>query len=91
MLLLGRIFGWLLVLAGLGLLLPYVGAWAEAGRLLPIAVFDMWHGADEAMLAFMQRAVANRISDAMLSGWTSAVLIIVGGVFIFGCRRPARR
>lgn len=92
MLLIGRIFGWFMVLVGALLLLRYYSEWSATGHMIPVAMNDLWHSSDNLMLNFMERSVLKRFSAAMVSGWTAALLIIFGVLLVWGCRRgPARR
>jgi len=88
--LIGRIAGWIMALAGAGLLLRYFSEAGDTGRFFPLAVSDMWRGADDAMLHFMERSMMERLSSAMFSGWTASLLIIFGLVLIYGCREKRR-
>jgi hypothetical protein len=88
--LIGRIAGWIMVLAGASLLLRYFSEAGETGRFVPVAMSDFWHGADAAMVHFMAGALLDRLYSAMFSTWVGALLIIFGLVLIYGCRENRR-
>jgi hypothetical protein len=91
MLLVGRISGWFMVLGGVFLLVRYFSQWAAAGRLMPVAMSDLWNSSDNLMLTFMEKSVADQFSAAMVSAWTAALLIIFGTLLVWGCRRGPKQ
>jgi hypothetical protein len=95
-----RVIGWLLVLAGLAVLVRDAIAWFETRVWMPIAVGQLWYDLDRSSLnlaqAVIQRYVAAFLWDQVivrvLLCWAFAVLIGLGAVILLlARRRPATR
>ena len=80
----GRIVGWAMVIAGTGLLVRYLTEWESAGRSIPTAFTDLWHGSD--LASYTTGSAMDKLSSVMLSGPVAALLIIFGIVLVWGCR-----
>ncbi len=95
-----RVIGWILLLAGLSVLVRDVIAGFDAGAWRPIAVGQLWYDLDRSSLnlaqAVTQRYVSpflwNRIVVSVLLSWASAVLIGFGALVLVLARprRPRR-
>jgi hypothetical protein len=94
-----RIIGWILFLAGLSVLLRDAIAWFNTKVWMPIALGQLWYDLDRSSLnltqAVIQRYVSpflwDRIIIQILRCWTFAVLVGVGAVILLLARkrRPA--
>jgi hypothetical protein len=84
----GRIFGWLMLLSGIGLLVRYYTESAEMGRLVPKVVAEASNGTAAWVGQITQGSFLAKLSAMMLSGWTGALLILFGILLVWGCRRP---
>jgi len=92
-----RVIGWVLLLAGLSVLVRDVIASFDTGVWRPIAVGQLWYDFDRSSLnlsqAVIQRYVSpflwNRIVVPVLVSWASAVLIGLGAVVLV-LTRPRR-
>ena len=89
--LIGRIFGWVMLLSGISLLVRYYNESAEMGRLVPKALSEMSYGANAWVLEIAGRSFLAELSAVMVSGWTAALLILFGILLVWGCRRPKLR
>ena len=97
----GRIIGWILLLAAAVVLLRDLIAWFDTGGLAPIAAGQVWGDIHRSSLALVQsgieRSVAPWLWDpvlaAILSWWAVPVLAIPGLLFLraFRARRGRRR
>src|SRR5579872_5047239 len=98
----GRVIGWLLLLAGLIVLGRDLLGWADTGQFVPIAAGQLWFNLDHASLnlaqAVIQRYVAawlwDPVIETVLLWWAVPVLAVPGLVLLMLCRRrgqPRRR
>jgi hypothetical protein len=84
----GRIFGWLMLLSGIGLLVRYYTQSAEMAQLAPKVVTEMTSGTAGWVRQIVEGTFLAKLSAMMLSGWTGALLILFGILLVWGCRRP---
>jgi hypothetical protein len=79
----GRLLGWLLLLAGLSVVLRDVLVWLDTGRWLPLSLAEgsRLFGAGH----------IDGITAVPLAVWTAPVLIVLGAALLLLCRRPGRR
>jgi hypothetical protein len=96
-LILWRIIGWLLLLAGAAVLARDVAAYFDGHLWAPIVLGQLWYELDRSSLnlaqAVIQRYVSpvlwDRIVVAVLLCWAWAVLLVLGGVVLV-LARPRR-
>ncbi len=97
----GRMIGWLLVLAALVVLGRDVIAWHETGSFEPVVIGKLWYDLHPASLnliqAVIQRYVIPGLWDpvivTVLLWWAAPVLAVIGLllVWLFRARRGRRR
>jgi hypothetical protein len=91
----GRLLGWLLLLAALAVLGRDLIAWHATGHFVPIATGQLWYDLDRGSLnlaqAAIQRHVAtwlwNPVVTTILSFWAVLVLAVPGLLLLWACRR----
>ncbi|MBV8735960.1 MAG: hypothetical protein JO007_01630 [Alphaproteobacteria bacterium] len=94
-----RIIGWILFLAGLSVLARDALAWFDTKVWMPIAVGQLWYALDRSSLnlvqAVIQRYVASflwdRIIIHILLCWAFAVLIGLGALILLVARQRGPR
>ena len=92
---LGRLLGWLIVLAGLAVLARDMMVGVSTGQWAPIALGQLWFDIDKSSLNLVQAVVQRYISpvlwDPVIVGllycWAFAVLLILGAILISIFRR----
>ena len=90
-----RAIGWILILAGLAVLVRDTVAWLDSKVWIPIAVGQLWYDIDRSSLnlvqAVIQRYVSpllwNRIIVLILLCWAFAVLIGLGALILVLARK----
>jgi hypothetical protein len=97
----GRVIGAVIFLAGLGVLVRDGLIWLDAGRWVPLTLGEMWYGLDRASFDLAEAASARYLSaliwspgvTTLLDLWMFAVLIVIGGTLFCLCRErdPRRR
>jgi hypothetical protein len=98
----GRVIGWLLLLAALTVLGRDLIGWADTGEFAPIAAGQLWFSLDPGSLNLAQAAVQRHVAawlwdpviESMLLWWAVPVLSVPGLVLLVLCRRrtqPRRR
>jgi hypothetical protein len=92
----GRMLGWLLFLAGLVLIGRDLLGWLDTRRLEPLSFRGLWHDLDPGGLAALQHRVPELLWNVLtpfLALWAWPVLLILGFVLVALCRPrfPARR
>ena len=94
-----RVAGWILLLAGLSVLVRDLIAWYDTGRWAPLALGQLWYELDRSSLNLVQAVVQrylspflwNRIIVNLLLCWASTALIALGAVILLLTRpRPHR-
>ena len=74
-----RIFGWILLVAGFSALLRDGLVWFDTGRVVPLAIGDL-------------RGWSEGVPELVLMFWVAPPLIVLGAVALVLCRRrPERR
>jgi hypothetical protein len=73
-----RIFGWVLLIAGLSALLRDGLVWFDTGRWVPLAIGDL-------------RGWSAGIPELILVLWVAPPLIVLGSVALVICRRRTAR
>jgi hypothetical protein len=94
-LILWRLIGWLLVLAGAAVLARDIAAYFDQHLWAPLALGQLWYDLDRSSLnlaqAVIQRYVSpflwDRIVVAVLLCWASLVLLALGSVVLLLVRR----
>ncbi|MFZ3235361.1 MAG: hypothetical protein WA417_11500 [Stellaceae bacterium] len=94
-----RVVGWILLLAGLSVLVRDVVAWFDSKTWAPIALGQLWYEFDRSSLnlaqAVVQRYVSpllwDRVVVCVLSCWASVALIGLGAAILLAARRKPRR
>ena len=78
----GRLIGWLLLLAGLSVLVRDALVWLDTGRWLPLSLAEGWglFGGGKIGIAAMP-----------LAAWAAPVLIVLGAALILLLRRRGER
>jgi hypothetical protein len=91
----GRLIGWLFLLAGLGILARDLMNAAASRVWDPIALGQLWQQASPGSMSALESAIqrgmgiyAWRIADSMLTVWAFAALLLIGlGLLIAFHRR----
>lgn len=94
----GRVVGWILILAGLSLLVRDVIARIETQIWAPVAVGQLWYDLDRSSLnlaqAVTQRYISRFLWDPIIVGilvcWAFAVLLAVGALLLAVFRKRRR-
>jgi hypothetical protein len=95
-----RVVGWILLLAGLSVLVRDVVAWFDSRIWAPLAVGQLWYQLDRSSLnlaqAVIQRYVSpflwDRVVVESLSCWASTLMIGLGAAILLTAGgRPSRR
>ncbi len=95
----GRVIGWIFVLAGAAALARDVMVWVDTKAWAPIALGQLWYQLDRSSLnlvqAIIQRYVLAFLWDpiivSVLLCWAFAVLMALGALLLFLFRRRAPR
>jgi hypothetical protein len=95
----GRLFGWVLLFAGLAVLVFDAIAWFDTGRLAPMALGELWFRLSPNSIQLAQPAIQRYLHPAiwepgitsLLLLWASPVLIVLGIVLLAAFRRRGRR
>jgi hypothetical protein len=95
----GRVIGWIIVLAGLGVLARDVSAWVDTKAWAPTALGQLWYELDRSSLnlvqAVTQRYISpflwDRIIVSVLLCWAFAVFVVLGTLLLLVFRRRPRR
>jgi hypothetical protein len=96
----GRVVGWVLLLAGLAVLVGDAFNWIDTGRFAPMAVGEVWFRLAPTSLQLAQPAVQRYLHPAIwepgitsiLLLWAAPFLIVLGGLFLLLFqRREGRR
>ena len=91
----GRLVGWILLLAGLVVLMRDLIGWLDTGILAPIVLGELWFTLHAPSLNLVQAAVQRYIHPTLwdpvitsvLFLWAFAVLIAPGLALLVLCRR----
>jgi hypothetical protein len=75
-----RILGWIVLLAGLSVLVRDLLVWLDTGRWLPMLLGEGW-----------QLFGGGHIDSAPLTAWAAPVLIVLGAALLVLCRRRKAR
>ena len=95
----GRILGWLFVLAGLAVLTRDVIGWLDTGRFAPIVLGQLWFDLHSPSLNLVQAVIQRYIHPAvwdwgvtpLLFCWAFAVFLVIGAVLVLLFRSRGRR
>jgi hypothetical protein len=96
----GRVTGWLILLAGLSALTRDVMVWIDRKTWAPLALGQLWYELSRSSLNLVQAAIQRYVSPflwnpiivAILLCWASAVLITLGvAILLIFRNRPPRR
>ena len=91
----GRLLGWLLLLAALAVLGRDLIAWHETHSFAPIALGQLWYDIDRGSLNTLQAAVQRHVAPwlwdpviaTVLRWWAVLVLAVLGVFFRWAFRR----
>jgi hypothetical protein len=94
-----RAAGWIVLLAGLSVLVRDLIAWYDTGRWAPLALGQLWYQLDRSSLNLVQAMVQRYLSPVLwdriivnlLLCWAAAALIAVGAVILLLAKQRARR
>ncbi len=84
----GRMLGWIVVIGGAVLLQRHDSAWAGLGRWTEGAA--AWNVAGEAPLDYIAQSLGESFSAVLFSGRIAPVLILLGVLMAWVCRRGPR-
>jgi hypothetical protein len=95
----GRVIGWIIVLAGLSVLIRDVIAWLDTKIWEPIALGQLWYQLDRPGLNLVQAVIQRYVSPVLwdpiilsiLLCWAFAALIALGAGILLACRAGPRR
>ncbi len=96
----GRVIGWLVLLAGVSVLTRDVIVWIETKTWAPVAFGQLWYQFNRSSLNLVQAVIQRYLSPFLwnpiilkiLLCWAFAVLIVLGAAILFLARsRPPRR
>lgn len=94
-----RVIGWVMVLAGLSVLAHDVIAWHDTRIWAPVAFGQLWYELDRSSLNLVQAATQRYLPPllwdpvivSLLLCWAFAVLIALGAAILVLSRRTAQR
>jgi hypothetical protein len=94
----GRLIGWIFILAGLAVLARDVFVWIDTKHWAPIAVGQLWFDLDRSSLNLVQAVVQRYIHPVLwdpiivtvLLWWAFAVLMVLGLLILALSGRRAR-
>jgi hypothetical protein len=94
-----RIIGWIVFLAGLSVLVRDVVAWFDTKIWAPIALGQLWYELDRSSLNLVQAVIQRYLSPFLwdriilniLLCWASAVLIVIGASILLLTRARRRQ
>ncbi len=87
---LGRIIGWIVLIAGLSVLVRDVFVWVDTGHWLPLALGEGWRGLDRASFDKIA-GLWPPLGKAAYMAWACGVLIGIGVLLLYLSRRRVRR
>jgi ribose/xylose/arabinose/galactoside ABC-type transport system permease subunit len=79
----GRLIGWIVLLAGLSVLTRDLLVWLDTGRWLPLSLAEAWRLFGEGRI--------EGIAAVPLAAWAVPVLTVLGAALIVLCRRRGQR
>ena len=93
---LGRILGWIFLVAGFGVLVRDFAVSFAMRQWAPIALGQLWYDLDRTSLYISQSVVQRYVSRVLwdtvfatlLMCWASVALIVIGLGLLIACRRP---
>jgi hypothetical protein len=91
----GRVIGWVLLLAGLVVLARDLLGWLDTGVFAPVALGQLWFDLSPGSLNLVQAVVQRYIHPALwepgitsvLFLWASPFLLVLGMLLLVLCRR----
>jgi hypothetical protein len=91
----GRVIGWILFLAGAAVLVRDLLVWIDTKHWAPIALGQLWYDLNRSSLNLVQAVVQRYIHPFLwdpiivnvLLSWAFAVLMFLGAVLLLACRR----
>jgi len=91
----GRVIGWIGLLAGASVLVRDLLAWFDTKHWMPIALGQLWYDLNRASLNLVQAVVQRYISARLWDGiivhvlfwWAFAVLMVLGALLLLVFRR----
>jgi len=95
----GRLIGWIVFLAGVARLVWDLLAWIKTGRWAPIALGQVWYELDRSSLNLIQAVVQRYIHPflwdpiivSILLCWAFAVLMVLGLLILAVFRKRAEQ
>ena len=95
----GRVIGWIIVLAGLSVLIRDAIAWLDTRIWAPIVLGQLWYEIDRPSLNFAQAVIQRHVSPVLwdpvivdiLLCWAFAVLIVLGAAILLAFGKNPRR
>jgi hypothetical protein len=95
----GRVLGWLFVLAAAVVALRDIIGWLDTGTLAPLALGQLWYDVSPTSIEIAQPAIQRHVApwiwdpvilDILLL-WAAPVLAVPGLVLLWACRGKRRR
>ena len=94
----GRVIGWISLLAGAAVLVRDLLVWIDTKHWAPIALGQLWYDLNRSSLNLVQAGVQRYIHPflwdpiivSILLSWAFAVLMILGALLLVLFRRRAR-
>ena len=91
----GRVVGWIVLLAGAAVLVRDLLVWIDTKHWAPIALGQLWYELNRSSLNLVQAVVQRYIHPflwdpiivSILLSWAFAVLMILGALLLFVFRR----
>jgi hypothetical protein len=94
----GRLIGAVIFLAGAAVLVRDVLVWLDTGHWAPLVLGQLWFEIDRSSMTMAELATQRYLSfvlwdpviTSLLACWSFAVLMVVGGTIVSLCRRGPR-
>ncbi len=94
----GRIFGWLLLVAACAVLVRDALAWHDTGNFAPDTIGGLWFELSGSSLRIVQGLIEHIAPwlwtlavGPVMYVWAAPTLIVLGAILLFLCRRPKPR
>src|SRR3974390_512152 len=95
----GRLIGWIIFLAGVGVLVRDLAVWIDRGHWAPIALGQLWYQLNRSSLNLVQAVIERYLHPylwspiivSILLCWAFPMLMVSGALFLAVFRRRVGR